>query len=127
MAIKSLISSKFIELEDTSTAQICVCLQKALGNTFIFNIYIPPQSPLAVYKAQMDNIVHITNGLSFPDSVIVLVDDLHLDCEYLLVDCLFSNVKYSACIEFHHQFHLITYCFQSKIHCFQSKYQSRIC
>ena len=42
--IKSLISSKFIELEDNSIEEICVCLQKTSGNIYIFNSYIPPQS-----------------------------------------------------------------------------------
>ena len=72
IAIESLISSKFIELEDISIEQICVNKQKTLGNIYIFNSYIPPQSPLAVFKSHMDNIVHITNGRSFSESVIVL-------------------------------------------------------
>ena len=69
-----LISSKFIELEDNSIEQICVCLQKTSGNIYIFNSYIPPQSSLAVYKGHMDNISYITCGLSLKDSVIVLGD-----------------------------------------------------
>ena len=105
IAIESLISSKFIELEDISIEQICVNKQKTLGNIYIFNSYIPPQSPLAVFKSHMDNIVHITNGRSFSESVIVLehfnlgtiigagvqmkkgLCDLHIECEYLLMDC----------------------------------------
>ena len=44
IAINSLISSKFIELEDNSIEQICVCLQNTSGNIyiiiFIFSIVI---------------------------------------------------------------------------------------
>ena len=67
-AIKSLISSKFIELEDNSIEEICVCLQKTSDNIYIFNSYIPPQNSLVVYKAHMDNISYITCGRSLTDS-----------------------------------------------------------
>ena len=43
IAIKTLISSKFIELEDNSIEQICVCLHKTSGNIYIFNIYTAPK------------------------------------------------------------------------------------